>query len=72
MVAAVQRGTQPQEQQRPLWVRPPRPPLRVRRGSCEDEAVVFYFKDPQVVRTPRPRTHESRIQDENLRPHFGQ
>jgi len=33
------------------------PPLRVRwTDLVEDEAVVLYFKDPQVARTPRPRT----------------
>ena len=33
------------------------PPLRVPWSVLdEDGAVVFYFKDPQVVRTPRPRT----------------
>src|SRR5439155_24839582 len=42
--------------ERPSLDRPPHPPLRVHRCSREDEAVVFYFKDPQVVRTPRPWT----------------
>jgi hypothetical protein len=46
------------------------PPLRVpSRVLVEDEAVVFYFKDPQALRTPRPRTLRVRAQEAQL-PHF--
>src|SRR5581483_7855621 len=41
----------------PKSVRPPSSSSRVRpTGLGEDEAVVFYFKHPQPVRTPRAWT----------------